>query len=319
MARTTRPSALGDLRLAGSVATGLVAGTLGLGALAAPLVGWRDWPSALQSAPSAGNYQLAKPQAATQRPGKPGPKGGASKAPAAKPGSATAIGGFTPATALPAGGPAAGGAISIGPAGLTVTPRPQHSSAQTQSSASTGDKGATFSGAQFTAPTDTDQDNIPDDYENANNLNASNAGDASLPDDNGITNRTAFMIRSTIANPDTNGNGVIDGADDSDGDGISNADEELLGTDAWNADTDGNGVPDGQDDFDHNGVPDGTQFQTTPVDTTEPTDTTQPVDTTEPTDTTQPVDTTPPVDTSTPPGQDGTGTPPVTDTPAKAA
>ncbi len=36
-----RPSALGDLRFAGTIATGLVAGTLGLGALAAPLVGWK--------------------------------------------------------------------------------------------------------------------------------------------------------------------------------------------------------------------------------------------------------------------------------------
>src|SRR4051794_8387503 len=42
-----RPSAMGDLRFAGTIATGLVAGTLGLGALAAPLVGWKDWPSAL--------------------------------------------------------------------------------------------------------------------------------------------------------------------------------------------------------------------------------------------------------------------------------
>ena len=42
--RTARPSALGDLRFAGTIAAGLVAGTLGLGALAAPLVGWKDWP-----------------------------------------------------------------------------------------------------------------------------------------------------------------------------------------------------------------------------------------------------------------------------------
>src|SRR5215217_4424973 len=45
--RAARPTALGDLRFAGTVAAGLVAGTLGLGALAAPLVGWKDWPSAL--------------------------------------------------------------------------------------------------------------------------------------------------------------------------------------------------------------------------------------------------------------------------------
>src|SRR5215210_1988060 len=46
-ARASRPTALGDLRFAGTIAAGFVAGTLGLGALAAPLVGWKDWPSAL--------------------------------------------------------------------------------------------------------------------------------------------------------------------------------------------------------------------------------------------------------------------------------
>src|SRR6059058_5337112 len=60
--RMTRPSALGDLRFAGTIATGLVAGTLGLGALAAPLVGWRDWPSGL-SADQPTTVQLAKPAA----------------------------------------------------------------------------------------------------------------------------------------------------------------------------------------------------------------------------------------------------------------
>src|SRR3954465_14722578 len=59
-APSERPSALGDLRFAGTIATGLVAGTLGLGALAAPLVGWRDWASGLtQEQPTTG--QLAKP------------------------------------------------------------------------------------------------------------------------------------------------------------------------------------------------------------------------------------------------------------------
>ena len=60
--RMTRPSALGDLRFAGTIAAGLVAGTLGLGALAAPLVGWRDWPSGLAQASAHGTVKLAKPQ-----------------------------------------------------------------------------------------------------------------------------------------------------------------------------------------------------------------------------------------------------------------
>src|SRR4051794_30460262 len=58
--RATRPTALGDLRFAGTVATGLVAGTLGLGALAAPLVGWQDWPSALTQQATSQPVVLAK-------------------------------------------------------------------------------------------------------------------------------------------------------------------------------------------------------------------------------------------------------------------
>ena len=43
-----RPLALRDLRFAGTVAAGLVAGVLGVGALSAPLLGWTEWPDALQ-------------------------------------------------------------------------------------------------------------------------------------------------------------------------------------------------------------------------------------------------------------------------------
>src|SRR5829696_2986945 len=60
-APATRPSALGDLRFAGTIATGLVAGTLGLGALAAPLVGWKDWPSGLEKDAATTPVRLAKP------------------------------------------------------------------------------------------------------------------------------------------------------------------------------------------------------------------------------------------------------------------
>jgi len=62
-----RPSAIGDLRFAGTVAAGLVAGTLGLGALAAPLVGWKDWPSGLEKDASGQTLRLASP-ASTQPP-----------------------------------------------------------------------------------------------------------------------------------------------------------------------------------------------------------------------------------------------------------
>ena len=47
---TSRTSTAGrDLRFAGSVAAGLVAGVLGVGAIAVPLFGWNDWPQALSA------------------------------------------------------------------------------------------------------------------------------------------------------------------------------------------------------------------------------------------------------------------------------
>ena len=62
-----RPTTLGDLRFAGTVAAGLVAGTLGLGALAAPLVGWKDWPSALTQQATSQPVVLAKAAEAKAR------------------------------------------------------------------------------------------------------------------------------------------------------------------------------------------------------------------------------------------------------------
>src|SRR4051794_26993493 len=51
--RQMRSLGLRDLRFAGTVAAGLVAGVLGVGALSAPLLGWTDWPDKLQ--PGGGN------------------------------------------------------------------------------------------------------------------------------------------------------------------------------------------------------------------------------------------------------------------------
>jgi len=57
-----------DLRFAGTVAAGLVAGVLGVGAIAVPLFGWNDWPQALSA--SSGDpitMQAAKERSAPRR------------------------------------------------------------------------------------------------------------------------------------------------------------------------------------------------------------------------------------------------------------
>src|SRR3954462_3116042 len=98
---TPRPSAMGDLRFAGTIATGLVAGPLGLGALAAPLVGWKDWPAALQNDASSQPVKLAAPKSAQARDN--ARRGGGNGGPQAPRGE-------TPLNAigLPGGGPAGG-------------------------------------------------------------------------------------------------------------------------------------------------------------------------------------------------------------------
>src|SRR3954454_11438475 len=56
-----RPSAARDLRFAGTIAAGCIAGVLGVGALTAPLLGWTSWPSSDPAAQSHGALTLAKP------------------------------------------------------------------------------------------------------------------------------------------------------------------------------------------------------------------------------------------------------------------
>ena len=94
-ARRPRRPVARDLRFAGTVAAGLVAGVLGVGAISAPLLGWDDWPARLQ----AGKDDTVQMQAPIDRaaPARraPGNGGGSASAPAlvAVPGAAVGGGG----------------------------------------------------------------------------------------------------------------------------------------------------------------------------------------------------------------------------------
>src|SRR5687767_4184780 len=78
-ARATRPGALRDLRFAGTVAACLVAAVLGVGALAAPLVDWSDWPKG-PGPESDGSVRLAE-QPADRGPRSSAPGSGVYAAP----------------------------------------------------------------------------------------------------------------------------------------------------------------------------------------------------------------------------------------------
>src|SRR5215212_5252183 len=71
--RSLRFVALRDLRFAGTVAAGLVVAILAVGALAAPMVGWRDWPSSNAPGTSDGALTLSAPapRTAAMRPNSP--------------------------------------------------------------------------------------------------------------------------------------------------------------------------------------------------------------------------------------------------------
>jgi alpha-tubulin suppressor-like RCC1 family protein len=85
--------------------------------------------------------------------------------------------------------------------------------------------------------------------------NAWLAGDQ---DSDGLSAWQEYLRGLDPLNPDTNGNGIVDGAEpsgsggshpDSDGDGVSNIREVQRGTDPFSVDTDGDGTNDGTDAF----------------------------------------------------------------------
>src|SRR3954454_10504313 len=283
---TTRPTAMGDLRLAGTIAAGLVAGTLGLGALAAPLVGWRDWPSGLQQDQTS-TVQLAKPEARkAARPAQSRGRAGALPGtPAPAPGGASALAGLGLPVAGGAsiGGPSAGGTSTGGTStgGLGVLEVGGNRGASERPAPTTGTVIGTTNGADivvgttngadvvggtangsgsfsppgFTAPdnVDTDGDRIPDVYETRNNLNPTDPRDAATVTVTGLSNYARFRIRSLIVDGDTNHDGAIDGLDDSDRDGVTNAAEERNASDPSSVDSNADGVPAAMDDADGDG------------------------------------------------------------------
>ncbi|MFO0829175.1 MAG: dockerin type I domain-containing protein [Phycisphaerales bacterium] len=66
-------------------------------------------------------------------------------------------------------------------------------------------------------------------------------------DSDGLPDHWEFLLGLDPHNPDTDGDGIPDGAEDADGDGLSNHDEFIHSTDPANPDSDGDGVSDGDE------------------------------------------------------------------------
>ena len=73
-------------------------------------------------------------------------------------------------------------------------------------------------------------------------------------DNDGLTDEEEERLGSDPTNPDSDGDGIIDGADpdlveerDTDNDGLTDEEEERLGSDPTNPDSDGDGIIDGAD------------------------------------------------------------------------
>jgi hypothetical protein len=311
-ARASRPTALGDLRFAGTIAAGFIAGTLGLGALAAPLVGWKDWPSGLTQQASSSPLRLAKPlvprtgNERTPRTGQPAPGGATILTSVGLPGGSAGTAGGTD-----------GGFVSLGLGfGDSADPgagspgrrdRTRGATVRTTTSSGTGTGSGQFvQDVAFTNPlADDDHDGASNDFEVKNNSNPQNAADGSTTvaaSGSGLSNATEFQIRFAGGWSDTNGDGFIDGNDDADGDGVSNAAEERNGTNPMLPDSNGDGVNDGLDDRDGDGYPDGFPVPATP-----------PTPVTEPPADEPPVTLAPPVETT--PIEDGTTAPPIEQAP----
>ena len=99
--RSMRSVGLRDLRFAGTVAAGLVAGVLGVGALSAPLLGWTDWPDRLQPGANDAPVTMRSPE---QRPAIAQPPSSGSRTTPSGPSAVPLVGAGTALVVVPGTG-----------------------------------------------------------------------------------------------------------------------------------------------------------------------------------------------------------------------
>ncbi|MEX0332450.1 MAG: Ig-like domain-containing protein [Puniceicoccaceae bacterium] len=70
----------------------------------------------------------------------------------------------------------------------------------------------------------------------------------------GLPDNVEVILGMDPFNPDTDGDGLLDGEEDNDADGLTNTAEILYGTDPQDEDSDDNTIKDGDEDFDNDGL-----------------------------------------------------------------
>jgi hypothetical protein len=267
-ARPTGAAPTRDLGFAGTVAAGLVASVLGIGAMSAPLLDWTSTDRDTGSAPTAGPIVMAAPGAVADE---------SQSSPASRPAPGetfVAPGGTVLVSTGPGDGVTVPAATSGGGRTILVSapgapggpaPAPGGGSSGGQQAASLdgvlgrGERdGVNFGGRRF-APMDdldSDVDGLSDRWERRYGFDpfdpTDNLDDA---DGDGMPNATEYWTHQKPRSKDSNGDGIEDGDDDSDNDGIRNAVEVKTGSKAWEKDSDDDGIPDGQNDPDRDGIP----------------------------------------------------------------
>lgn len=92
--------------------------------------------------------------------------------------------------------------------------------------------------------------------------------EAADQDDDGVPDRLELLLGLDVANPDSDGDGILDGDEDPDADGLVTRAEVLYRTDPLSNDTDGDSVADGDEDEDQDTLVARLEFlaQTSPFD-----------------------------------------------------
>lgn len=111
-----------------------------------------------------------------------------------------------------------------------------------------------FAGSATARERDSNDDRIPDRWEQRHGLSLTVKQTRRDQDHDGLQNRSEFRSHTDPLDADSDGDGVEDAGEDRDGDGVDNYNEQDEGTKQNDEDSDDDGKSDGREDADHDGL-----------------------------------------------------------------